>query len=124
MGEKKNYAWPITAISKENYQVIVDCIQSNIIFRERQILIFGAGIRGAELAVIMQTQGLDNIVFTDNNSEKWGGMVDTHPIISVEEALRLRGRVVAIISVEEGSEICGQLETAGFVRDKDYLPSA
>lgn len=121
MGEKKNYAWPITAISKENYQVIVDCIQSNIIFRERQILIFGAGIRGAELAVIMQTQGLHNIVFTDNNSEKWGGMVDTHPIISVEEALRLRGRVVAIISVEEGSEICGQLETAGFVRDEDYF---
>ena len=121
MGEKKNYAWPITAISKENYQVIVDCIQSNSIFRERQILIFGAGIRGAELAVIMQTQGLNDIVFTDNNSDKWGGLIDTHPIISVGEALRLRGSVVAIISVEEGGEICGQLENAGFIRDKDYF---
>ncbi len=121
MGEKKNYAWPITAISKENYQVIVDCIRSNAIFNERQILIFGAGIRGAELAVIMQTLGLNNIIFTDNNSDKWGGLVDTHPIISVDEALRLRGSVVAIISVEEGGEICGQLEAAGFVKDKDYF---
>lgn len=121
MGGKKNYAWPITAISKENYQVIVDCIQSNSIFRERKILIFGAGIRGAEIAVIMQTLGLSDIVFTDNNSDKWGGLVDTHPIISVEEAFRLRGSVAAIISVEEGSDICGQLEAAGFVKDQDYF---
>ena len=29
MSEVKNYAWPITAISKENYDAIVNCVKKN-----------------------------------------------------------------------------------------------
>ena len=121
MGDKKNYAWPITAISKENYKAIVDCVNANKIFHEKKVLIFGAGIRGAEIAVIIQTQGINDIIFTDNNSDKWGGLIDTHPIISVEEAIHMKGNVAVIISAEEGSEICDQLENFGFIKDVDYF---
>lgn len=121
MGSPKNYAWPITAISKENYQAVVDCLLSNSVFREKKILVFGAGIRGAELAVIMKKLGFTNIIFTDNNSEKWGGVIDSYPIISVRDALNLREQVVSIISTEEGESICDQLEKAGFVRNKTYF---
>ena len=82
MSEVKNYAWPITAISKENYDAIVNCVKKNIdLFRSKKILIFGAGIRGAEISVILESIGYDRILFTDNNSEKWGGVIDKYPII-------------------------------------------
>lgn len=122
MSEVKNYAWPITAISKEDYTVILECIQNNeALFNEKKILIFGAGIRGAEIAVILEGEGYTNIEFTDNNREKWGGVIDSYPIISVKEALDKREEVVYLISVEEGAPIAEQLRQEGLVEDKDFF---
>lgn len=120
--ETKNFAWPITAISKENYDVITGWahkIEREL--GEKQILIFGAGIRGAEIAVILGTLGIKDIVFTDNNADKWGGNIDGHPIISVDDALQSKEKYVFLISVEEGDAICRQLEKSGLKRDKTYF---
>jgi hypothetical protein len=122
MKEVKNYAWPITSISKENYDAIIACVEDNKqLFNEKEILIFGAGIRGAEISVILKSVGYKNIIFTDNNKEKWGGCIDEFPIISVAEALNLKDKVVYLISVEEGDSICIQLEEEGLKRDTDYF---
>lgn len=118
----KNFAWPITAISKESYSTVVGCVKKHEdLFAERDILIFGAGIRGAEIAVILEGEGYSDFVFTDNNSDKWGGVIDKYPIISVEEALGKRGKVVYLVSVEEGEPICAQLEENGLKRDVDFF---
>ncbi len=118
----KDFAWPVTAISKENYFAIMKCVKEhNELFSKYAILIFGAGIRGAEIAVILKNEGYSNIVFTDNNSEKWGGVIDGAPIISVEEALSKRNEVVYLISVEEGEPICRQLEKAGLIFGEDFF---
>ena len=107
----KDFAWPVTAISKENYAAIMGCVRDHDeLFSTRTILIFGAGIRGAEIAVILKNEGYSNIVFTDNNSEKWGGVIDGIPIISVEDALARKEEVVYLISVEEGEPIRRQLD--------------
>lgn len=122
MTEVRNYAWPITAISKENYEAIATCIRENInLFKEKTILIFGAGIRGTEISVILEDLGYTSIIFTDNNQEKWGGVIDKYPIISVSEALKLREKVVYLISVEEGDSICLQLDSEGLELNKDYF---
>lgn len=118
----KDFAWPVTAISKENYAAIMGCVRANIeLFSTKTILIFGAGIRGAEIAVILKNEGYSDIVFTDNNSEKWDGVIDGVPIISVEEALARREDVVYLISVEEGEPIRRQLEEAGLLYEKDFF---
>lgn len=118
----KDFAWPVTAISKENYFAIMKCVKEHDeLFSKNTILIFGAGIRGAEIAVILKNEGYSNIVFTDNNSEKWGGVIDGAPIISVEEALSKRNEVVYLISVEEGEPICRQLEKAGLIFGEDFF---
>ncbi|MBQ8799827.1 MAG: hypothetical protein IJZ55_09710 [Lachnospiraceae bacterium] len=126
MEKVQNYAWPITAVSKEDYTVILDCVRENKEkFEGKQILIFGAGIRGAEFSVVLEGEGYTNIVFTDNNKEKWGGVIDGYPIISVEEALNRRENVVYMISVEEGDSIRDQLLNAGLEENKDfYYPKA
>lgn len=118
----KDFAWPVTAISKENYFAIMECVRKhNELFSLKTILIFGAGIRGAEIAVILKNEGYLDIVFTDNNSVKWGGVIDGVPIISVEDALSRRGEVVYLISVEEGEPICRQLEESGLIFEKDFF---
>lgn len=120
--EIKNFAWPITAISKENYAAIMECINEHKeLFVNRTILIFGAGIRGAEIAVILENEGYNNILFTDNNSEKWGGVIDKYAIINVEDALSKRDEVVYLVSVEEGEPICKQLMGYGLKRDIDFF---
>ena len=122
MNSVKNYAWPITAISKEDYNVILECIQKNQeLFNNKTILIFGAGIRGAEIAVILEGEGYTNIEFTDNNQEKWGGVIDNYPIISVEQALAKRNEVVYLISVEEGEPIAEQLRQEGLIENKEFF---
>lgn len=122
MNNVKNFAWPITAISKEDYDVILECVKKNRkLFNEKKILIFGAGIRGAEIAVILEGEGYTDIEFTDNNKEKWGGVIDNYPIISVEEALAKRNEVVYLISVEEGAAIADQLRQEGLIENKEFF---
>lgn len=117
-----NFAWPVTAISKADYDVIVNWADSiRALLEKKELLIFGAGIRGAEIAVILGTVGIKNIIFTDNNTEKWGGYIDNHPIIPVAEALRNKDRYVFLVSVEEGDGICKQLEQNEMIRDVDYF---
>lgn len=122
MNEVKNYAWPVTAISKEDYKAIMACISDHKdLFANRTILIFGAGIRGAEIAVILENEGYNKIVFTDNNSEKWGGVIDNYPIISVKEALSKKSEVVYLVSVEESESICNQLIENGLKKEIDFF---
>lgn len=118
----KNFAWPITAISRANYETIINWADKNRgLLEGKQLLIFGAGIRGAEIAVILGTVGIVDILFTDNNPDKWGGYIDNHPIISVKEALNEKEKYVYLVSVEEGESICEQLEQNGLTRDVDYF---
>lgn len=118
----KDFAWPVTAISKENYTAIMECVRkNNELFSKKKILIFGAGIRGAEIAVILKSEGYLDIIFTDNNPEKWGGVIDGVSIISTEDALEKREEVVYLISVEEGEPIRRQLEKFGLIYEKDFF---
>lgn len=122
MKQVQNYAWPATAISKEDYNVILECVRDNKeLFDTKQILIFGAGIRGAVFSEILVGEGYTDIVFTDNNAEKWGGVIDNYPIISVEEALMKRDKVVYVISVEEGDSIREQLLREGLEENKEFF---
>jgi len=118
----RNYAWPITAISKENHIIINKCVKEHRdLFVSRTIVIFGAGIRGAEISVILESEGYSNIVFTDNNSEKWGGVIDKYPIISVDEAMSRKNKAVYLVSTEEGEPICRQLERYGLKREINFF---
>lgn len=120
--EIKNYAWPVTAISKEDYKVITDWAkEQQDTLQNKQIVIFGAGIRGAEIAVILKSVNVTNIVFTDNNPEKWGGVIDDYPIVSLETAFQQKETSIYLISVEEGDSICNQLEKEGLIINKTYF---
>lgn len=120
--ESRNYAWPVTAVSKESYEVISEWSRSYAeLIQNKRIIIFGAGIRGTEIAEILRCNGITNISFTDNNQEKWGGVIDDYPIESVESALKNKESKIFLISTEEGDEICRQLENEGLILGESYF---
>lgn len=122
MGEVKNFAWPATAISKEDYDVVLHCIHNNAdLFKNKKIMIFGAGIRGALISVILEAEGFSDILFTDNNAEKWGGVIDKYPIVSPKTAFNMLEEIIILISTEEGYPIKEQLEKTGLIEGVNFL---
>ncbi|WP_312352965.1 hypothetical protein [Aminipila sp.] len=117
-----NFAWPVTAFQYEDYEGLKNCIESNErLFKEKEIIIFGAGIRGSVFSCLLERAGFLQFCFTDNNPEKWGGYINTHPIIRVDQLINKISEAVVIISVENGGTIKKQLEDIGYRENINYF---
>lgn len=122
MLEKRNFAWPITAINKYDYLLMERFIDMYRDFlKSKKIIIFGAGIRGTEISIILKDIYHEDILFVDNNKEKWGGYIDGYLIISPEEMLKINTNRVILISTEEYVAIEDQLKSYGLVKGADYF---
>lgn len=120
---KKNFAWPVTILCKFDYKSLKECIEQNKdLFHAKKIIIFGAGIRGTVFSVLLEKFGFKNIIFTDNNESKIGGMINKYDIIAYNDILSMKKEdCVVIISVENGYTIKKQLENDGFIENKNYF---
>lgn len=120
--EKRNFAWPVSSVNKMDYERLIGCVQENIdFFKARQIIIYGAGIRGTEAAKILKEKGFDHLTFTDNNPEKWGGYINEFPIVQPDQILKKNGEIVILVSVEKGEEIIDSLKGNGFIEGRDFF---
>lgn len=62
----------IEGISKENYDSFCSSFQKNYnLFKEKQIVIFGAGIMGLQFRYILEELGISDALFCDNDEKKW-----------------------------------------------------
>lgn len=117
-----NFAWPVTTLCKFDYDALRKCVEANEeVLRQKQIVIFGAGIRGTSFSLLLQKFGFSDMVFTDNNKEKIGGNINDFPIIPYEEVETDKEHLVVIISVENGFSIKEQLEKSGFIENVNYF---
>ena len=120
--EKINFAWPVTS---ENSVILKQLFSETQRVKEalrgRRIVIFGSGIRGCCLLVILQKQGYDDFIFCDNNPEKQGNLINSYDIVSLETALDYDGGQIFLVSPEDSAGICGQLEKAGLRENDDWL---
>ena len=120
----RNFAWPVTSTNREDYEAICGWLKKNgEIVEKEQIAIWGAGIRGTEFSIFLRRNGVTNIIFVDNNEQKWGGFVDEFPILSPEEFyLKKEKELVRIlIGTENSKDIEMQLEERGYIKEKDYF---
>lgn len=118
----KNYAWLVTAYDKRVYESVRKCIDENEErFLNKQIIIFGAGARGSEISVILEELNPCPLIFADNNSQKWGGMIDKYPIISPNDAFDMKDKAIFLISTEESAEIEEQFADNGLVENHDFF---
>jgi hypothetical protein len=117
-----NYAWPVTAVLSGMYQHFLSEVKAHDgDLRDRRLVIFGAGIRGCTLLLILEEYGFTNIVFCDNNPEKQKGRINKYPILSFQEALGFGGGQVFLLPIENGGAIREQMLNAGLREDKDFF---
>ena len=115
MEEAVNFAWPVTVLGQYDYNALSDCLeQYRNIVEQKEIVIFGAGIRGTIFSILLQQKGYTNLVFTDNNENKVGNFINEFPIISFSDVCEKRKEVFIIVSAENGEGIKRQLENNGF----------
>lgn len=118
MGQVRNYAWPVTTLGKYDYDALFLCVKKyKEKFKNKTIVIFGAGIRGTSFSILLTQAGFEDIVFTDNNEMKVGGVINEFPIIPYAKVVEMKDDVVVLISVENGYNILEQLTQSGF---KEY----
>lgn len=119
MEKKMNYAWPVTSVNKEDYDALMDWINAH---KENlgKLVVFGAGIRGTEFSIILEREGINDIVFVDNNEKKWGGYINEYPIVPPEYLKQLAKGDKVIISTEYFCDIDNQLSGYGLKKDEDY----
>jgi len=114
----KDFTWPVTVMLYDDYVALKKCVELNReIFAQKQLVVFGAGIRGSLFAVILRMLGVRGFLFSDNNSEKWGGYIFEHKIVPpsyLEENIDL---IVVLNSVEDGGGINEKLTRSGFIEN-------
>lgn len=122
MTDKINFAWPVTSESAIVYNHFVNTvllIKSRLL--SKQIIIFGAGIRGCCLMKILQANGLNNIIFCDNNIEKQGHLINQYNIISLKHALAISTDKVFLISPENSQALREQLLAENLTKNIDFF---
>lgn len=121
MSETKNYAWPVTTTSKDVYEYFEQSVWNRKdILKNKKIVVFGAGIRGTLLSIILEKAGYEEFYFTDNNSEKWGGYINSHLIMPINEVYQQIDQVYVLIAIEGCAKVEAQLEEKGFVSEVNY----
>lgn len=124
MNNEKNFAWPVTSISYDDYEAFEDWYCSFGKGYKGTYIIWGAGIRGTEFYYFFKEKEINNnILFTDTNSEKWNGYIEDSRIISPNDAINMVNRNVAkiIISVENYQSIESGLELHLLKKEEQFF---
>ncbi len=122
MGEKRNFAWPVTTLCKFDYYALKKIMEENHnLFQDKKIIIMGAGIRGTAFSLLLSQMGYQVTAFTDNNPIKVGGSINEYPIWDFKEIMDIKKDCVVLISVENGIALKKQLNEAGFVENSQYF---
>lgn len=118
----KNFAWPVTTLCKYDYSALLACLNKyEVNFKNKKIILMGAGIRGTMFSLLLKDFGYHDIAFCDNNPEKVGGAINEFDILSFDEVQRMKNKVVVIITVENGYSLIDQFVSAGFVLNDDLF---
>lgn len=121
MSSLVNHAWPVTATSKDVYEYFESkVLELELILQQKKIIVFGAGIRGTLLSLILEKNGYNEFYFTDNNRAKWGGGINGHLILPINEVYDDIKNVFVLIAIESCATVERQLEAVGFLAGENY----
>jgi FkbM family methyltransferase len=88
---------------------------------QRRVVIFGAGQLGRFVLPALRKAGLEVLAYCDNNSPRWGSMIDGVPAMSPAEAVeRYRDSACFLVAVYNSSAPRRQLRELGCPRIVPY----
>lgn len=122
MEEKRNLAWPVTVFGRYDYDALEKQVRKyKDVISRKEIVIFGAGIRGTIFSLLLKGWGYEKISFTDNNSEKIGHYINEFPIVAFSSLIGQKESLFFIISTENDEGIRRQLEEEGFKEGVHFI---
>lgn len=107
-------SWPINTAQKElidSFERYID--ENEELLREHDILIWGAGVRGIVLGIVLEKRGYKKFRYIDNDERKWGKNINEHEIVGYHYINEDIERVYILIPLESGEEVKRQLELEG-----------
>jgi len=120
---KRDFSRNIVSIRGEDYVSFCRLIDNNFVKLNddnTDIIIFGAGIRGAMIAGFLEERGIGDFSFVDNDPLKWGGTMQGKDILP-PEALDCKANNFIIVATEYYKGIVEQLVSLGYRKDTDFV---
>ena len=112
----------IECVAKENYDNFCHAIMMTEAQRkDKQLVIFGAGILGMQCYYTFRELKVDNIVFCDNNSAKWSQKIAGCRILSPEEIAGKMEQYYIFLAIENYQQCCIQIEEMGYRPGEHYV---
>lgn len=101
MKKSTDYGYPEYMFDRNEYDILKNFWENRKVdYEKKQMVVFGAGIRGSIFGKWLKSFGAENIIFSDNNSQKWGGTIDGIPIESPEKIREQIQNKIIVISIE------------------------
>ena len=120
---RNDFGWPVTVMLYDDHVALTACVKNFWdVLKSKQIVVFGAGIRGSVFSTLLKTLGLADFLFSDNNPEKWGGYIFGHEIVPPSYLEQRVNDIAVLISVENADGIEQQLSRMGYVENRNLFP--
>lgn len=120
----KNFTWPVSAYLYDDYVKLKECLELNKKKLEnKQLIIFGAGIRGCVFGKLLSSFGYSSFIYVDNNKDKWDGYIfdENHPIKSSDYLLEDNKDKVILVSIESIELVEEQLKSLGYKENENLF---
>lgn len=113
--------WPLKTAERELVEAFAGYIENNSdILMKKDILIWGASVRGTILGILLQKYGYSQFQYVDNDERKWGENINGHDIVSPESIRNLVSDYYVLVPIEYGNEIKEQLQDWGLAEEENF----
>ena len=119
---EREYNIPVTNTSKPIYDLIygnIGIIQKKA--EGKELVIYGAGVRGRLIAKIMDESNIGNVLFCDQNPMYIGSIINGHRCIGITEMYEEIDKYFIVISPENAKEIVKSCEERGLKNDINFV---
>lgn len=119
----KNFEFPILSVNKQEYDAIQNWIACHKlgITADKNLYIFGAGIRGNMILKLLEEAQVEVAGFCDNSLEKQDAYVKEYKIYAPSDVCNNPEVNYILVSPENSAEIEKFLEERGYVKEKNYF---
>ena len=111
-----------TTLQKSYYCFLEGFIKEHWnLLQESRVFVFGAGIRGSNLVLLLRSFQIEDVFFVDNSIQKQGKYIAGCKVLSFEEAKKYSGKHIFLCPIENGKSILEQLEETGRKENVDFF---
>lgn len=116
----RNYEFPIVSVNQNDYEEVQAWVNRNKeSVGNKQLFIYGAGIRGNMFLQMLNKSGIVVTGFVDGSEEKQGARVGNLRIYSLEDLKENQEKFI-LVSPENDKAILEKLKENGYRRYQDY----